>query len=56
MFPLKTLVIAVIIAMLFAPRGNACSLTYQETVATPAAVATTQSAAVPVDPSSEPDV
>lgn len=52
MFPLKTLVIAVILAMLFAPRSNACSLTYQQTVETPAAVTEMQPDLAQTEPSS----
>ena len=54
MFPLKTLVIAVILAMLFAPRSNACSLTYQQTVEAPAAITTTQPDLAQTD-TSQPD-
>lgn len=43
MFPLKTFVVAVILAMLFAPRVNACPFsTSQKAVEAPAAIEVTR--------------
>jgi hypothetical protein len=49
MFPLKTLVVAVILAMLFGPRVNACPAhNHEQVVEAPAAAEATQTAvAVP---------